>query len=118
MKISEDQLQNTIDGTHIDGITLNCGANIKKQQQSKKPHQNIKSEISSLSKFGRWGGIKIFRRLNATKSLNSLSAKGHTLRNKFYLLCLYFTSYLFFGGGEEAMLCDNNHVKSLMFQVS
>lgn len=29
MKTSEDQPQSTTDGTHIDGITLNCGANLK-----------------------------------------------------------------------------------------
>lgn len=50
MKICEDQPQSTIDGTHIDGITLNCGANLKNKT---KIHQNIKGQISSLSKLGK-----------------------------------------------------------------
>lgn len=65
-----------------------------KKQNKTKTHQNIKGQNSSLSKLGE-GGIKAFRRLHITKSLNSLSAKDQTLRNKFYLLCLYFTSYIF-----------------------
>lgn len=71
-KISGHQPQSTTDGSHVDGITLNCGANLKKTKQ--KNHQNIKGQIYYLSKLG--GEIKAFRRRKATKLLNSLSAKG------------------------------------------
>lgn len=64
-----------------------------KKQNKTKTHQNIKGQ-NSLSKLGE-RGIKAFRILHTTKSLNSLSAKDQTLRNKFYLLCLYFTGYVF-----------------------
>lgn len=38
MKVNEEQLQSTKDGTNINGITLNCGANLKKKNQTtKKP---------------------------------------------------------------------------------
>lgn len=57
MKISGHQPQSTIDGTHVDGITLNCGANLKNKT---KTHQNIKGQISSLSKLG--GKNKIFQK--------------------------------------------------------
>ena len=33
MKTSEDQPQSTTDGTPIDGITLNCGANLKNKTE-------------------------------------------------------------------------------------
>lgn len=36
-KISGHQPQSTTDGTHVDGITLNCGANLKKNKTKKPP---------------------------------------------------------------------------------
>lgn len=38
MKISGHQPQSTIDGTHVDGITLNCGATLKKQNKNPPKH--------------------------------------------------------------------------------
>ena len=64
-------------------------------------------QISYLLKIGGEEIIKAFRRPNVTKLLNSLSAKGPTLGNKFYLLSLYFTGYHFFLWDT---LCDNTHV--------
>lgn len=49
--------QSTKDGTHINGITLNCGANLKNKKKKKKnktpqkTHQNVKDQISYISKL-------------------------------------------------------------------
>lgn len=66
-KVSEDQPQSTTDGSHIDGITLNCGANLNKTKQNT---QNIKGQISYLPK------LEERNLLEDLKPLNSLSAKG------------------------------------------
>lgn len=46
MKLSGRQPQSTIDGTHVDGITLNCGANLKKQNKKTTKTLRVKLIIS------------------------------------------------------------------------
>lgn len=72
MKVSEDQPKSTIDDTHIVGVTLSYGANLK----NKKPHEGPNFYHPKLRGRGGvgWGG-RAFRRPKATKLLNSLSTK-------------------------------------------
>lgn len=45
-KISGRQPQSTTDGTHVDGITLNCGVNLKKQNKKTTKTLRVKFIIS------------------------------------------------------------------------
>lgn len=45
-KISGHQPQSTTDSTHVDGITLNCGANLKKQNKKTTKTLRVKFTIS------------------------------------------------------------------------